>query len=892
MQLVRDVQNLGVSLVRQIEHADADLSAMWQGDAIGWIPVADLHPDPWDDATSPDAVANAVAANTWVPRWQCSPDFAAPRYGDDPIGWTWVESTRACGAGAAEDCSSPHSPGTCRPECEAPGVYRDSLTGVAALAGAAGLSVVPTLFKRSDRSVSVDPDPDATAADYAELFDAAGNASSAFSLDYMLDDGTGTPRTANLWLGTVDEWADAASGLAPDPRVFLHQYRLHQDFLVQLLDGGDWGAGLDLPFVNLGNELYSGAVTAADLGWYVLRTCEVVADCAPTAQKIYPAPNSLSNEPTGDAAYDTACETLLASEELAVPAAERQNHVRRIKCHLDETFFHVVRAALVAQVTDPDPSRFTGVLGPNVDSGWLKFQIAYNLFTHELLSYLSTVLGPDIADWQAALLPVPSNPRDLSWSKAYHRWFVRLVSHLNLRAPFEVMDFHWYNANGPRWESEQFNFGGFLYLSAARHHVDAIRGRLADWWTNGDDLPIWCSETGISSGLEPCHFIERSVVDVANGVRCIVHHSSSLWPMADNFGVPIPKLEQFEFRVAPDIVIGSLYPATVSFPPDVMEGVGLDLVSSCPDAPAVGSQPWPRWVFTDQHEQAVQVWTRLSYLAGCGTERVFWYTNQGNSIKGTTEGGVEGFYTYGVTEDGVFSRVRELTPGEFQCTSVADDTLYARRPKRPAWCALRRWNQFLDRYSCARLLLSGEDPQRGAYAVVFRRDPTSTGTGAAAHSAADYPYALVAWADPSAYSDSDMTAALTAAVGAGPAAPSFRIGFRRDAAAVASPLRVQTVPTVAVEGTGPYEVACADDAASPPPAGADGSHYQGHYWVFGPDSLLAEDGAGVSVIDVFAEARHLDPDAREMPILLLLPPGELFHGDAAGGTLLCTLDPV
>lgn len=460
-------------------------------------------------------------------------------------------------------------------------------------------------------------------------------------------------------LGTVDMRYEGEVTPAGDVVLEADDYRSQDALLEEMVrqaasnPATSWGTGGRLPYLNLGNELdHPGSEEAAkELAWWVLRTAEMAEFCAPGVQRIFPGLHSPNAEP----ATGLPC----GSRFSASP-----DHVQEYECALDMMFFHIIRAAMRVQEAEGTKDRFSGarLLGSGINDAFTK-----------LTAYIVAT---------GSLAVVPTSPTDLKYADhrdVVHDWCESLRSTTPITAPFDVMDFHWY-ANRPQV---------FLYLVAAADVVQAIRGRLSDWWSNGSDLPIWCSETGVSSH----------------------RYSTHVEPL-----LPAGTMteQDIEVRVSPD---------------DLRTAFGSAYYD-----PSTGT---PGWAFTSEEEQARQVWTRLSFLlATCGSgkvlqsnctspgvEKVFWYTNQAVALNRNTLQ-PQKFYGYGLTHD------------------LDDDEAYDLRDKKSAFCAMSRWNRYLD-HAVDVKLLPGLDGRRGFYAVVFRRSTLIPDS--------QYPYALVMWADPQAY---------------------------------------------------------------------------------------------------------------------------------------------
>lgn len=281
-------------------------------------------------------------------------------------------------------------------------------------------------------------------------------------------------------------------------------------------------------------------------------------------------------------------------------------------------------------------------------------------------------------------------------------------------------------------------------------------------------------------------------------------------------------------------------------------------------AGVVDPAAWPSWVFTSEREQARQVWVRLCYFAGLGVLKVFWFSNDVNPIGATDD--AQRFYSYGLTDDTVNSRFDPSkctgvgpahTCADAACdpeacvTDVDAQWPYAYRRKKQGFCAMRQWNRFLDRYQRARLVTDLDGVALpGFYAVLFERDPES-------ERYADYPLALVAWADAQGY----------AAPPAGLVEPDYvshSLDFVRKGGCTRAPLVVKTIPDVeCAADAGCYVTAdtvcnpCLDDGEACPD-GASADYRGGSVLRFGPDEEIA---AGSPLI----------PEFTADPVLVLLP---------------------
>ncbi|MCK6528397.1 hypothetical protein L6R50_12870 [Myxococcota bacterium] len=249
---------------------------------------------------------------------------------------------------------------------------------------------------------------------------------------------------------------------------------------------------------------------------------------------------------------------------------------------------------------------------------------------------------------------------------------------------------------------------------------------------------------------------------------------------------------------------------------------------------------WPEWAFTSEREQARQACERLSYFAAQGVEKVWWYTNEGETNVVGETGPLTEFYSFGLTAD------------------TLDDAAvpYPQRRKKLAFCALKRWNDFLDRYLSADIVLglNGEAAGwDGVYAVLFRRsaesaaalEPPSDPSGDAPYDIGKWPYALVLWADARAY-DWD-------AHGGGadePPSKSFRVLFAKRDASTPPPKIVRMIPreerattgldAVVQPCVGSTELADGSVEVESPTVGAVDVDYQGgDLLVFEPDASPA-----------------------------------------------------
>ena len=449
-----------------------------------------------------------------------------------------------------------------------------------------------------------------------------------------------------------------------------------------------WGEGQRLRHVLLGNELErpGSELNARELAWYVLRTCQFLHQCAPTVLRIFPG---MKHPRRTFESSETPCHEYFSD----VPSLER-----RATCALDATFFHIVRAALVVQVMEDAPDQFTGVLGEGIGGdAW-----------EDLREYLE--------EQGYAAEEIPNSPLSLDYG--IHREQVRhwALWRRKLVAPFHAVDFHWYGAKA-FWPPgdvpepvepcddpddapvEPETAGTFAYLSEAAKVVEQIRDRIDHWWANSESVGVWCTETGVASHQAKYHIDETA-----------------------RHRLPDPEA---------DAVVANPAYYEVRVNPGKLDGCEFDDERTLAGHFKENPTDWPTWAFTSEREQARQVWHRLSFLYGQGVDEVAWFTNMAEVLSDDPSGddgnAFQQFYSYGVTTD----------------LQMEDEPKYRYRRKKPAFCALRRWNQYLGRFVRAKVL-PGLDGTHGYYAVVFERSPEDV-------RGKDYPYAVVAWADPQAY---------------------------------------------------------------------------------------------------------------------------------------------
>ncbi|MCK6531054.1 hypothetical protein L6R50_26995 [Myxococcota bacterium] len=567
--------------------------------------------------------------------------------------------------------------------------------------------------------------------------------------------------------------------------------RLAREFLRQLFsDAGLWGMGQPLTSVQYGNEL-EGVVPPEEIAWLVLRTALDLSDCAPASvRRLFPALYSPSTTGT---------------------TSPPDEYIEGKREQVEQIFFELVRAVLILQAEDvtDDPdlgTRLDALLGTPTG---IPLADLWPAFTG-LLTLFEGIFGTG--------RPIPSGPADLDRDDPAHRALLKVLTRANLRAPFDVLDFHWYAC----WDLLQpSELPGaepvvrFFFLSKANAYLNGPRGLRAlvdEWWSGGDAIDLWCSETGISSDASP--FLRPDVP---------------------------PDQITYGLRVDPETVRA--------------------LTGS--DDPAC----WPEWVFTSEREQARQLWMRLCYLAALGVKRVLWYANQ--SEERNLDGGQPEFYAFGLTSD----------------TLDDENEDYLHRRKKLGFCALRRWNEYLERFVSAEVALGldGESPGlEGFYGVLFRRSPDSA--AAAAYDTDSFPYALVLWADTRSY---DWSAYATGCDRTAPPPParSLRVYVRTSGGANV-PSVVATVPTAEAR-TDAFSSVCTPcvESGQKPVEGLDGDDFQG------PELLRFEPARSLSPTGDPASF-YVDVEVDQDPLLVLLPECGLSlepitgPGDAQPGDLL------
>lgn len=501
-----------------------------------------------------------------------------------------------------------------------------------------------------------------------------------------------------FWLGSVDEWVEGSRS---------NEDAVLAEMIAQLLaTPGLFGEGRSIPWIELGNELArEDDGFNRDVAWLVLRLSELLEGCGqaeglPPLARVFPSIAS---------PHDLHPETREPVEGY---------YVQRVDTALDMIFFHIVRAALVGQerTSPPDPTRFSSVLGPGIEDGW------------------------------ADLKPSAGVHDPLSLEYEAHAGLVREWARTRgLASPVDAVPFSWFNSSGFR--------GGFLYVDRVGPLVETIRKRLDSWWSDGNAVEIWCSETGIAAELTP-HGIYDKRVETDEGT-CYGYLGNLPWnapesPLQVQGNCVGASAADFAYRMDPMDAArlwggleGSGEEATIACGA-MWDAEGLASPAEDPDHPPWSGAGWPPWVFSSPHEQAVQAWTRLSFMSGAGVSRIFWHTNEGFEVD--VSGEPERFSTYGVTDDTTTQAVWDGT----KCALEEVSTPYAVRVKKPGYCALSRWAEYLAHHEAAAIVPrfdgadeAGGGENRGFYAVAFRRSEMD-------RAAAVYPYAVVAWADPQA----------------------------------------------------------------------------------------------------------------------------------------------
>ncbi|MCK6531210.1 hypothetical protein L6R50_27820 [Myxococcota bacterium] len=834
-----------LGILRQEHGTAAELLRDAQRLGIGWLRQLDQ--------------ADAHLSTMWKGCWQysgidatdnrwrlLSDDFDVP----DPPGWPCAPATGPSPASwslAPADCvdpppyECPASPGgatSCTAPTESPKMMADALMELAGDLPARGVAgALPVLLGRGPEfEPGTDPCPSPRYYGW-EYVDESGIRRSG-------------PTAAHFELRPVDDFLAETGGLNEDV--------LLDEFMRQLIGNhsAEWGSTTPLPYVQLGNEMV-GIVCPSALGWLILRLSELADRCQPGLGRVFPALASPSNrlDPTDEEAY----------------LADVGDGLWRV-------FYHVVRAALVVRQESgiaADATRFETVM-PGIERAWTADALT------SLWGQVNEDLGTSYSDTTppTTVFPLDENTVSEALLTSMKKWCLA-----NLQAPFHIMDFHWYNSRGQE--------GGFLYLSALPALIERMQDTMGFWWVGGEDIPIWCTETGISSDRNPTHIAARRAAgyDASGDFHTCYSHVPSCTNHGFLGGGPEPDdamgagLEAFEYRIDPTVI-------------QAIADAG-DPADAIPDLPA----HWPQWVFTSEFEQAVQVWSRLAMLAGAGVQKAWLYSNV---VSETNQAGLPTqFYSYGLTEDFMVSVLDPVDCGvdldgdgfsDFcKAESEFASTEYKRRSKKRAFCALKRWNQYLGSYLCAKVLrrFDGLDAghvyaKKGFYAVVFR----------VADDSADRPFALVTWTDAQVFSTCADPAAPAPLGSCVPARPLI---FVPDDPFGVKPLAVQTIPHEAVidpsvydpDGTGAGgwpEIAdpCLADAESPAePAAGDPGYAGAKVWRFGPDQELPYSLGPRGVLGV-----RLGVHPHHPPVLTLLPPGELLLYDqsAAAVESLATLD--
>ena len=199
------------------------------------------------------------------------------------------------------------------------------------------------------------------------------------------------------------------------------------------------------------------------LGWLVLRTADAVWQhsfqwggtegyVGTRPRILFPGLSSYNDGPTPNGeGYDEGAYTSRAFKAL------------------DQTFFHMVRALLVAQQGGAGYSsniyRFRHVFqsspfDDNAVDAWNTFKPYYD----DAAAYL-WLFEPELIEATFAAADITA--RDLDYGNPVHVEVLRnWAKGRGLLAPFDVMDFHWYNSGGEP--------GTFLYLSKAKAQVESI----------------------------------------------------------------------------------------------------------------------------------------------------------------------------------------------------------------------------------------------------------------------------------------------------------------------------------------------------------------------------------------------------------------------------------
>ncbi|MCK6526507.1 hypothetical protein L6R50_02775 [Myxococcota bacterium] len=739
---------------------------------------------------------------------------------------------------------------------DSPPVYLDPYASLAAEAWSRTLATLPVLLGKSDR--------DPKTGDGFSYFDFQWVDATGAYHDVI----TGTGADALYRWTTVDD--------RPSQEDFLAH-----EWTRQLLQGsGDtpvpfWTSPEAPAFLQLGNELEGTSEPDAE-AWVVLRTLLDMRECGlpATTKTVYPglpSPSQFNEDALvwacalHEGAIWTPCTWPHYIGDLIFGVREVGGALR-IRGAFALTQFELVRAALVVLVEDAvgAPVHFSSSLDPTTFADpplydrltalfhdpatahelvhvWTNFQlIQYLMDLGVMLGILTLPFSPG---------PVLSSPTELDRENVWHQVLLALLCRNMVKAPYDVMDFHWYCQDASYALSgaePDVAFtplapaqGNFLYLAYSRPYLNAIRFVLRSWWSNGDGVPLWCTETGTSSLLSPMGMAEIGVQP--EGGAASPSCDAPTYTYDDLTG------PQWHFRVDPGSV------------KDFAAVLGISDVTDF--------ALWPEWAFTSELEQARQVWTRLSYFAGLGVERTLWYTADADlhTAAGSCAGTLRKFAGHGLTDNGYAS---------FE-DDAGQPIPYASRRKKQAWCALRRWNQYLDRYLGAGTVAeldgwAGAKGRAGFYAVVFRRAPDSIGGD---HDAATYPYALLAWADPQSYDWSACTADCFDSPE--PMWTRRSLSFLRASETLPHPIQVQTLPQ-AEERTDGFDSVCqpclgsAPDDTAPADGGASGYTHDGQ-WRFGPsqapDPTPCADGCAAWTFDIVSDAD---------PLLILLPEGAVL----------------
>ncbi|MCK6528593.1 hypothetical protein L6R50_13895 [Myxococcota bacterium] len=802
---------------------------------IGWLRQpgdADAHPETmwkgcWDYGS-----LDAEPASYWK--------LASDGVAGDALGWPCVPGADPGGASTWEDPAPPgcsDSPLACPaagyvgPPCEVPthvpAVMTDVLHDLADTAAPGGQVPLPVLLGRSDR---------------CELIEGTKECDPAVPryFDWPFVDSDGTMQSGELASrfnlhSADDRVADVGSNEDVLLQEFMRQLLLEDPVLGQVR----WGTGRSLPYLQLGNELV-GTTGAPELAWLILRLCELAHRCAPDLVRIFPGLASPSNR--------------------AAPG-DPEHYLTGTSAALDEVFYHLVRAATLVRVGTGDPTRFEDVL-PGIGLAW----------TDDTDSLLSALNGVEPSPGYSVLTHSPADvfPLDFAAMVGGHVAAMKAWCAAHLAAPFHVMDFHWYNSRG--------HPGGFFYLHALRPLARALRLALGAWWNGGAAIPLWCTETGISSDRNPEH---------VGGAAVEVEAGGEHWSCFAHLG----RCTQYTVGpVEPDDPMGA-QAADLEFRSDPA-AVAAAVAGHGPGFPTVAVEHWPAWVFTSEFEQAVQMWSRLCFLAANRVEKAWWYSNV--VAETMSDGSATEFYTYGLTDDLMVSTF-DVAVGCESCalTDPFTDaaTPYRMRSKKRAFCALKRWNQYLGRYLCADVLLRFDgldadhaNANQGFYAVVFR-----IGADTDAH-----PFALVTWTDPQVFS---ACAEAAAAEPLGDCVPRRPVIFVPADPAGVVPRVVQTIPSEEEVDPAVYDPTggtpgawtevddpCLADLEelAEPEAGSPG--YAGaKVWRFGPDRDLAYTPAPGILPEILGT--RVGVHAFHPPVLTLLPAGELFLYDEAEGAV-------